>query len=402
MTRRILTAALVLQLVAATAAAQPSSGPWARVILSAGPVITSGTGSPEGVVIAPTGSLYLQSDGTLGLTLWSKVGSGATGWGTVSGGGGGGGPHTLLSTTHIDTTTASAIRGATIVGTSTPTWGRLTLGATGTFLRSNGSDLLYSSDGSSLTGLNASALATGTVPDARLSATVSLFGTAVDTAEIAPGAVTFGTWASNGCTTGQIAKYSGSAWACAVDDAGTGAAHSILSATHSDTVPGTLTAGDVLVANGVAALTRLGVGSSGQVLTVVAGAPAWAAAAGGGLHTTGITIDGAGAAFSTGIKGFQVIEANGTLQRVTLLSTDAAATACSVVMDVWKDTYTAYPPTVADSITASAKPTLTSANKSRDATLTGWSKTFTAGDVLGYQVVSNTGCTRVTLVLEYQ
>jgi microcystin-dependent protein len=40
------------------------------------------------------------------------------------------------------------------------------------------------------------------------------------------------------------------------------------------------TAGDLLYATGASTLTRLGVGSNGQILTVVSGAPAWAASAG--------------------------------------------------------------------------------------------------------------------------
>ena len=42
------------------------------------------------------------------------------------------------------------------------------------------------------------------------------------------------------------------------------------------------TAGDVIYATGSAAVTRLGIGSAGQVLTVAAGVPSWAAPAGGG------------------------------------------------------------------------------------------------------------------------
>jgi hypothetical protein len=41
-----------------------------------------------------------------------------------------------------------------------------------------------------------------------------------------------------------------------------------------------------------------------------------------------------------------------------------------------------FPPTVADTITASAKPTLSSAQKSTDSTLTGWTKTLSAGDYI--------------------
>jgi hypothetical protein len=42
------------------------------------------------------------------------------------------------------------------------------------------------------------------------------------------------------------------------------------------------TAGDVIYATGSAAVTRLGIGSTGQVLTVASGVPSWATPAGGG------------------------------------------------------------------------------------------------------------------------
>jgi hypothetical protein len=43
-----------------------------------------GTGSPEGAVTAPVGSVYRQTDGVAGTTLWTKItGAGSTGWGIV-------------------------------------------------------------------------------------------------------------------------------------------------------------------------------------------------------------------------------------------------------------------------------------------------------------------------------
>lgn len=46
--------------------------------------ITTGTGSPEGSVAAPVGSLYLRTDGTPNNTLYVKEsGSGNSGWGAV-------------------------------------------------------------------------------------------------------------------------------------------------------------------------------------------------------------------------------------------------------------------------------------------------------------------------------
>lgn len=42
---------------------------------------TSGSGSPEGVVTAPVGSMYTRTDGSAGTTLYVKEsGTGNTGW----------------------------------------------------------------------------------------------------------------------------------------------------------------------------------------------------------------------------------------------------------------------------------------------------------------------------------
>jgi hypothetical protein len=116
-------------------------------------------------------------------------------------------------------------------------------------------------------------------------------------------------------------------------------------------------------------------------------------------RTVGIVIDGGGSVISTGIKGFVSVNFGGQITRARLLSIDASVTSGSIVIDVWKDTYANFPPTVADTITASAKPTLSSATKSDDTTLTGWSKTVTAGDVFGFKVDSVTSLTKVILQL---
>jgi len=46
-----------------------------------GPTITSGSGTPEGVVTAPVGSLFLRTDGGASTSVYVKEsGSGNTGW----------------------------------------------------------------------------------------------------------------------------------------------------------------------------------------------------------------------------------------------------------------------------------------------------------------------------------
>ena len=107
-------------------------------------------------------------------------------------------------------------------------------------------------------------------------------------------------------------------------------------------------------------------------------------------------IDGGGTAITTGVKGFIPIPFACTITAARLLADQSG----SIVVDVWKDAYANYPPTDADSITASAPPTITTAAKSEDTTLTGWTTAIAAGDILGFNVDSVTTHERVTLELE--
>lgn len=72
-------------------------------------------------------------------------------------------------------------------------------------------------------------------------------------------------------------------------------------------------------------------------------------------------------------------------------ATILADTSGNLVLDVWKDVFANYPPTVADTITASAKPTLSSAASYRDTTLSGWTVDIAAGDTLRVNVDSVSG-----------
>lgn len=116
--------------------------------------------------------------------------------------------------------------------------------------------------------------------------------------------------------------------------------------------------------------------------------------------TFGIVLDGGGSAITTGTKGFVSVPVTCTITKWRVLSIDAAVTSGSIVVDVWKDTYANYPPALADSIAASAKPTLSSATKNEDSTLTGWTTAVTAGDVIGFHVDSVSTLTRVLVLLE--
>jgi hypothetical protein len=71
----------------------------------------------------------------------------------------------------------------------------------------------------------------------------------------------------------------------------------------------------------------------------------------------------------------------------------------SVAVDLWVDTHANYPPTVGDSIVASAPITISSSDKSSDTTLTGWIRRLVRGETIRPNVNSVTTIESVTIVL---
>ena len=109
------------------------------------------------------------------------------------------------------------------------------------------------------------------------------------------------------------------------------------------------------------------------------------ASSGGGIYCLRATFDGGGVAPTANSKVRISIPVAGNIVRARLLA-DIAGTA---VVDIWKDTYANYPPTVADTITAAAKPTLAGpVIKNEDTTLTGWTVAVSAGDALIFNLDS--------------
>lgn len=106
-------------------------------------------------------------------------------------------------------------------------------------------------------------------------------------------------------------------------------------------------------------------------------------------------IDGGGSAITTGVKGYLSIPFACTITNVTMLADQSG----SIVVDIWKDVYSSYPPTDVDSITASAVPTISAATKSTDSTLTGWTTSIAAGDILGFNVDSVSSISLLTISL---
>ena len=116
----------------------------------------------------------------------------------------------------------------------------------------------------------------------------------------------------------------------------------------------------------------------------------------GTADTIQFIIDGGGSVIGTGIKGDIEVPFNCVITQATALADQSG----SIVIDIWKDTYANFPPTDADSITASAPVTISAATKSQDATLIGWTPSLLRGAVLRYNVDSASTLTRVTVSLQ--
>lgn len=128
----------------------------------------------------------------------------------------------------------------------------------------------------------------------------------------------------------------------------------------------------------------------------------WVPSSGGSGATTNqnrrtiyLVLDGGGQAITTGIKADVRVPYSGTITGWELV----ADTSGSIVIDVWKDSYANFPPTVADTITGTEKPTLSSATKNTDTALSSWTTSLTAGDILRFNVDSASTVSRVSLAI---
>lgn len=104
-----------------------------------------------------------------------------------------------------------------------------------------------------------------------------------------------------------------------------------------------------------------------------------------------------GGAIATPVNDVHVrCPVKGVITGVTI-GTEGGAGSC--VVDIWKDTHANFPPTVADSICASAKPTISSDVKYEDTTLTGWTLDVDAGDWLTFHLESSATFTAIFVQL---
>jgi len=114
------------------------------------------------------------------------------------------------------------------------------------------------------------------------------------------------------------------------------------------------------------------------------------------VATINIVIDGGGAEIADGTEVDVEIPYNCTISAATALADQSG----SIVVDLWMEAYADYPPADADSITAAAPVTITTATKSQDTTLTDWTTALVAGEILRAHVDSCTTIQRVTISLK--
>lgn len=152
------------------------------------------------------------------------------------------------------------------------------------------------------------------------------------------------------------------------------------------------TTGDTLYASAANTEARLAIGTTGQILTVSGGLPAWA----GQVTSVGAILDGGGSAIPANTIVYVRVPFACTINEFTILA-DASG---SITVKVWKDTYANYPPTTIDDISNGGL-AVTSATKATDTTLTSWTTAITAGDVLAFtNTTLATTITRATCQLK--
>jgi len=96
-----------------------------------------------------------------------------------------------------------------------------------------------------------------------------------------------------------------------------------------------------------------------------------------------------------GLKGFLHLPYDCDISGYSLL----ADVAGNVVIDIWKAAFAAFPPTVANTITAAAKPTLAAAQGVLSTAIGTWTTALNAGDVVAVNVDSTLTLTEVTVTI---
>jgi len=122
---------------------------------------------------------------------------------------------------------------------------------------------------------------------------------------------------------------------------------------------------------------------------------------GGAGLTAPVTIawDGQGGFITTGLTRYFVVPYSCTISGWSIV---AEGTGPTCTIDVWKVASGTVLPTVANTITASATPSLSSGNAVRSSVLTAWTTSIAAGDILAFNIDAVSNALTVKINLELQ
>jgi hypothetical protein len=111
-----------------------------------------------------------------------------------------------------------------------------------------------------------------------------------------------------------------------------------------------------------------------------------------------VVFNGGGLALVGGEQQDASVDYMGEITQWTLLA-DVPGNA---VVDIWKDDFGSYPPTLADTITAASQPTLSATDHASDDTLPSWIRDVAAGDCFRFTIDSISAITRLTVIVKIQ
>jgi len=114
----------------------------------------------------------------------------------------------------------------------------------------------------------------------------------------------------------------------------------------------------------------------------------------GSVESIVFGIDGGGGPITTGSKLYRIIDFSGTITGWTIVSDQTG----SIVLDIKRATYSDFPTTT--SIAGSEKPTLSSARKNQDNSLSTWTTSLSAGDILEFVVDSVSAVEKVVVSIK--
>ena len=115
-----------------------------------------------------------------------------------------------------------------------------------------------------------------------------------------------------------------------------------------------------------------------------------------GLTTAGLSVVmDSTTGLIVGVKGWVEVPFPAVITAARIFADQTTNT----VVDIWKTSYANHPGSAANSICAATKPTLSAATKAQNTTLTGWTTTITAGDILTFTIDSNSAARRLTVAL---